>query len=120
MTATTARQIAKAARIGTRTKSYKVADEYGFAFEGRRYEHVLAALSRSDKTPELNQRIHTVAYALLKSMKSGRMNPTSMMRLADYTPYRLCALVARIASECPETTIGGICDEWLFLHHAEL
>jgi len=116
----TARQIAKAARIGSRTKTFKLTDEYGFAFEGRRYEHVLAALSRSDKTPDLDARIHIVAYALLKSMKSGRMNAVSMMRLAAYTPYQLCALVARIANECPETTIGGICDEWLFAHHAEL
>lgn len=117
---TTAKQIATAAGIGSRTKNFKLTDEYGIAYDGRRYELVLSALSRSDKTPNLDARIHTVAYALLKSMKSGRMNPTSMFRLAAYTPYQLCALVARIANECPETTIGGICDEWLFHHHAEL
>lgn len=118
--ATTARQIAKAAHIGTRTRTFKLTDEYGFAYDGRRYQLVLSALSRSDKTPDLDARIHTVAYALLKSMGSGRMAPVSMSRLADYTPYQLCRLVARIASECPETTIGGICDGWLADHHAEL
>lgn len=103
---TTARDIAKAAGIGTRTRRVVIRDEYGFVIsgEGRSYADTLAVLSRSDLTPGLSARVHTVAYALRKCMVSGRMNPTSENRIAAYSPYRLCALVARIADECPETT----------------
>ncbi|MGS2645893.1 hypothetical protein [Streptosporangium sp. G12] len=116
----TAREIAKAIKIGTRTRKFSLTDEYGIAIsEGRRYDHVLAALARSDKS-NLTTRIHTVAYALRKCMVSGRMNAASENRIATYTPYQLCRLVARIAKECPETTIGGICDGWLIANHASL
>jgi hypothetical protein len=118
--AETAAQIAKAAGIAPATKRFTLRDEFGLAYEGRQYTHVLGALSRSDRTPELSARVHTVAYALLKCMTSARMNAVSVNRLAVYTPYRLCALVARIAAECPETTIGGICDTWLLRNHESL
>lgn len=118
---TTAKAIATAAKISHRTKKVVIRDEYGIAFTGgRRYSTVLAILGRSDLTPDLDSRIHTVAYALRKCMVSGRMDATSENRIATYSPYRLCALVARIANECPETTIGGICDEWLIKNHAVL
>lgn len=117
---TTAREIAKAAGIGPRTKRFTLRDEFGLAYDGRQYAHVLGALGRSDLTPDLTERVHTVAYALRKSMVSARMPAVSENRIADYSPYRLCALVARIARECPETTIGGICDVWIAAHHAEL
>jgi hypothetical protein len=48
------------------------------------------------------------------------MNAESENRIAMYTPYQMCALVARIARECPETTTGGICDTWLIANHAGL
>jgi hypothetical protein len=119
---TTTSQIAKAAKISPRTKKVEIRDEYGFVVSNgdRRYATVLAVLSRTDLTPGLSSRIHTVAYALRKCMVSARMPATSENRIAAYTPYQICALVARIANECPETTIGGICDTWLLAHHEEL
>lgn len=119
-TSETARQIAQAAGIAPATKRYVLRDECGLPYEGRQYTHVLGALSRSDRTPDLSARIHTVAYALFKCMTSARMDAVSVNRIATYSPYRLCALVARVALECPETTIGGICDGWLIRHHTEL
>lgn len=118
----TAKEIAKAARIAPRTKNVVIRDEYGFVISGggRRYADVLAVLARSDLSPGASHRVHTVAYALRKCMVSGRMNAISENRIADYSPYQLCALVARIANECPETTIGGICDRWLLARHNEL
>lgn len=112
--------IAKAAGISPRTKRFVLRDEYGTPYAGARHDLVLAALSRSDITPDLPSRIHTVAYALRKCMVSGRMNAVSEMRIAAYSAYQLCALVARIANECDEETIGGICDTWLVRHHAGL
>jgi hypothetical protein len=122
MSTITAKTIAKAAKIGTRTKRVEIRDEYGSVISGgaRRYDTVLAILSRCDLTPGLDSRTRTVAYALRKCMVSARMPATSENRIADYSPYRICALVARIVNECPETTIGGICDTWLLQHHTEL
>jgi hypothetical protein len=118
----TAREIAAAAGIGPRTKKVVIRDEYGFNVSGqaRRYADVLAILCRPDLTPDLPDRIHTVAYALRKCMTSARMAAESENRIAAYTPYQICAVVARVANECPETTIGGICDIWLLRHHTEL
>lgn len=116
----TTQATAKAAGIYPRTRRYVLKDDNGIAYEGRRYTHVLAALSRSDITPDLSQRLHTVAYALLKCMSSARMDAVSVNRIAAYSPYQLCALVIRIADECPETTIGGICDGWLLANHRSL
>jgi hypothetical protein len=118
----TASALAKAAGISPRTKRVVIRDEFGFIIsaDSRRYATVLAILSRSDLTPGLDARIHTVAYAVRKCMTSGRMPADSENRIADYTPYQLCKLVARVAMECPETTIGGICDTWLMAHHRGL
>jgi len=120
MEMTTAKAIATAARINPHTKKYVLRDEYGLAYEGHRYWHVLSAISRPDISPELSQKTRTVAYALLKSISSARMEPVSAARISAYTPYQLCALVARITRECPEDTTGGICDGWLPRHHNEL
>lgn len=119
---TTARTIAHAASIGPRTKTVTIRDAYGFVIsgQGRRYADVLAHLCRGDLTPNLDQRTHLVAYALRKCMTTGRMNATSENRIAAYTPYQLCGVVARIVNTCPETTIGGICDTWLTANHADL
>lgn len=112
--------IARAAGIAPRTKRYVLRDEYGYAYDGGRYEHVLCALMRSDKTDGLSFKVRTVAMALHKSISSARMNPVSSLRIQAYTPYQLCALVARIANDCPETTIGGICDRWIAANHKDL
>jgi hypothetical protein len=117
---TTARQVAKAINVGPRSKGYVLRDENGLAYEGNRCSHVLSALGRSDITPDLSFKVHTVAFALNKSISSARMDPTSSLRIQAYTAYQLCALVARIANECPETTIGGICDGWIHANHASL
>lgn len=111
--------IARAAHIASRTKKVEIRDEYGFVVSQDmwRYQVVLATIGRSDLSPGLDARIRTVAYALNKCMTSCRMDPVSKLRIAEYTPYQLCKLVARIADECPETTIGGICDVWLLKHH---
>lgn len=111
------RDIAKAIAVAPRTKKFVLRDEFGLAYDGRRYTHVLGALANSDRS-DLPGRVHTVAYALLKSMSTGRMNAVSASRIADYSPYRMCSLVARIANDCTETTIGGICDGWIAANHA--
>jgi hypothetical protein len=112
--------IARAAGIAPRTKRYVLRDEYGYPHDGARYEHVLCAIMRSDITEGLPMKVRTVAIALHKSISTARMPAVPSLRIKAYTPYRLCALVARIANECPETTIGGICDRWIAQHHGEL
>jgi hypothetical protein len=116
----TAAQIAKSAKISPRTKTVKIRDEFGLVYDGSRFDHVMARLCRSDLTPELDFCTHVVAMALHKSISTARMHPTSSLRIQAYSPYQLCKLVARIADECPETTIGGICDGWIPAHHSEL
>lgn len=118
----TAKTIAAAAKIGTRTKKVQIRDEDGFVISGdaRRYDTTLAIIARADLTPDLDSRTHTVAYALRKCMVSGRMSAVSENRIATYSPYQICKLVARIVSECPETTVGGICDGWLLANHNSL
>lgn len=120
MTTVTARELAVAIGVSPRTKRFVLRDEYGLAYDGRRAHLVLAALARSDKSPGLSAGLHTVAYALHKSITTARMNPTVAMRLCELSPYGICALVARVARECPETTTGGICDTWLPRHQHEL
>lgn len=116
----TARQLASALGIGPRTKRFVLRNADGIAYDGRRYELVLAALSRTDITPTLSARVHTVAYATRKCMTSARMPATSVNRIAERSAYDICRLVARVANECPETTIGGICDVWLLANHESL
>jgi len=111
----TTAQVARSVGIGPRTKRFTLTDRDGIAYDGSRTELILAALSRSDKS-ELAAEVHTVAYAVRKSMVTARMNATAAMRLRGMSPYRVCALVATVARECPETTTGGICDEWLPQH----
>lgn len=123
----TARQIAKALGVGTRTRHYAMRDLEGYGISGTigldSFTAVLSALSRSDCfacDSDMATRVHTVAYALLKCISTGRMICGTSLRVQAYSPYRLCALVARIARECDETTIGGICDGWLIENHASL
>lgn len=121
----TTREVAKAVHIGTRTRRFVLRDENGRPHEGNRTLLVLAALARSDHNEITDdtrrRRVMTVAYALHKCMASGRMPATTEWRLRyQRTPYQVCALVARICRECPETTIGGICDTWLIANHASL
>lgn len=121
MTATvTGRQLAAAIGIGPRTKRFVLRDSDGIPYDGRRAHLVLAALARSDRTPDLSADVHTVAYALHKSLTTARMNPAIANRVCELTPYQLCALVARVVRDCPETTTGGICDTWLPRHQSEL
>jgi hypothetical protein len=112
--------IASAIKVAPRTRRFVLRDEDGFAYDGRRAHLVLAALSRSDKSPALTAEIHTVAYALYKSMTTARMSATVAMRICELSPYQVCGIVAKVASECPETTTGGICDDWLPKHQHEL
>lgn len=113
----TAREIAKAVGVGTRTRKFEMRDREGYIVLGQygvpRYARVLNSLMRSDCS-DVTFRIRLVAMALYKSISTGRMNPVCSNLIQErYTPYQLCALVARIARECDETTIGGICDIWL-------
>ncbi|MBN6054551.1 hypothetical protein JYK22_21595, partial [Nonomuraea sp. RK-328] len=120
----TAREIAKAIGVGTRTRKFEMRDREGYTVMGQygvpRYARVLNSLMRSDLT-DATSRVRIVAMALYKSISTGRMNPVcSSLIQQRYTPYQLCALVARIAAECDETTIGGICDIWLSANIARL
>lgn len=115
-----ARALARSLRIGPNSKRYVLRDNNGLSYDGRQYEHVLAALGRSDITPDLSTRVHTVAYAIYKSATTGRMPVALATRLAERSPYEICRLVARIANECPEHTIGGICDTWIPANHVSL
>ena len=120
MTAATARDLARAIGIGPRTRRFVLRDRDGIAYDGRRTHLVLAALARSDKTPGLSADLHTVAYALHKSITTARMSPDVANRLCELSPYQVCAVVARVARDCPQTTTGGICDVWLPQHQHEL
>lgn len=118
----TAKQVAKAAGIGTRTRKFVLRDEYGLAYDGFRCEHILAALQRSDKTPDLDRAARIAAMGLYKSFTTGRMNVHLARRVREqYTPYQLCALVAKVANGAGENaTIGYLADDWINEHHAEL
>ncbi len=113
MTQITTGQVARSIGVGPRSKRFVLRDADGVAYDGSRSELVLAALSRSDKSPDLPADVHTVAYAVRKSLVTARMRPGPALRLRAMSPYRVCGLVARVAQECPETTTGGICDDWL-------
>ena len=108
----TAAQVARSIQVGPRTRRFVLRDEDGLAYDGGRTELVLAALSRFDRS-DLPAGVHTVAYAIRKSLTTARMRPGPALRLQLMSPWRVCALVATVARECPETTTGGICDDWL-------
>ena len=108
----TTAQVARSVGIGPRTKRFTLRDDDGVPYDGGRTDLILAALSRCDRS-DLPAEVHTVAWAVRKSYTSARMNATAAMRLRFMTPYQVCALVATVARECPETTTGGICDGWL-------
>ena len=115
MTAITTTQVARSVHVSPRTKRFVMTDRCDMPYDGSRTELVLAALSRSDKS-DLPADVHTVAYAVYKSLTTARMRPGPALRLRAMSPYRVCELVAAVARECPETTTGGICDEWLPAH----
>lgn len=117
-----ATKIAAAAKIHPGTKKVVIRDRFGDVVSGQgpRYADVLALISRNDLTAGLDSRTYTVAYALRKCMISGRMEAVSELRIAQYTPHQICKLVARISRECPETTLGGICDDWIPQNHRSL
>ena len=82
---------------------------------------VLAALGRGDITPSLNAHVHMVAYAVRKSIVTGRMDPAVANRVRGMTPYQVCEVVALVAAECGDAaTVGGICDMWLPRHQHDL
>lgn len=108
--------LARAISVTPSTKRFELRDADGIRYDGGRADLVLAALSRSDKTPELPAHAHTVAYAIRKSLVTARMNAVAAGRLTAMTPYAVCKLVATVIRECPETTTGGICDGWLPAH----
>lgn len=118
-----AQEIARSIGVGARTKKYVLRDRNGDrildAMDAPSWDAVLCAVSRVDIS-DLPGHVHTVAFALRKCITTGRMNPISALRIASYTPYQICALVARIVRECPETTVGGICDDWITPHHDSL
>lgn len=121
MTTTTARRIAQAAGISPRTKRFILRDEFGCPYEGLRSSHVLAALSRSDKTPDLSADVHRVAYAINKCFATARMNVQLARRIReDYSPYQLCALVAKVHNANPNAYVGELADDWINQHAEEL
>jgi hypothetical protein len=118
---TTAKEIAQAAGIAPATKRFVLRDEFGLAYDGGRSAHVLAALCRSDKTPALSAGVHTTAYAIWKCLTTARMNLELGRRIReDYSPYRICALVAQVANATPGAQIGELADFWINAHAAEL
>jgi hypothetical protein len=118
----TAAQVARAADITPRTETFVLRDSHGAAYPGNRAEHVLAALQRSDQTPDLPAGTRTAAMGLYKSFTTGRMRVELARRVREqYTPYQLCALVAHIANETgPAATTGYLADDWINQHADEL
>jgi hypothetical protein len=120
----TAAQIAKAAGIAPRTKHFVLRDEYGFAYDGSRIDHVLDALSRDDLAPGLDQATYIAARALRKCYSTGRMNVLLAASVRQRTPYQLCKMVAHIANgvgadELIRHSIGQVADFWINEHRDE-
>jgi hypothetical protein len=109
----TTKQIAQTVGVTPRSKQFIFRDEFGIPYDGRRNENLLAALSRSDRTPTLPANVHVIAYALRKSLVTGRANPESANKIYAYTPYQICALVAHVVNANPDATIGDIADDWI-------
>ena len=84
--------VAAAAGISPYTTEFDLRDAYGYTYDGTRTVKVLAALARSDITPTLSDRVHTVAFALLAALQDKDMPQTVIDRL-DRTPYEMVALV---------------------------
>jgi hypothetical protein len=62
-----------------------------------------------------------VAYAVWKCFTTARMNLDLARRVReDYSPYRVCALVAQIANANGNAQIGELADFWINEHAAEL
>ena len=70
-----ASQVARSVGIGPRSKRFVLRDGDGIAYDGGRSELILAALSRPDKS-DLPADVHTVAYAVRKSLVTARMRAT--------------------------------------------
>ncbi len=82
----TTRDVARSVRIAPRTKRFVLRDEYGCRYDGRQAELILAALSRSDRSEGLDTETRTVAYALRKSITTGRMSAAVANRICELTP----------------------------------
>lgn len=123
MTVTTA-QIAKAAGIAPRTKDFVLRDEFGFAHDGSRTDHVLSALGRDDLTPGVGQAVYIAAHALRKCYVTGRMNSQLAATMPQRTPYQLCKMVAHIVNgvgtdQIIAHSVGPIADVWINAHRDE-
>lgn len=120
-------EIAKVVGITPRTKRFESVDGDGlpvfYPDEAERWEHVLSAvrLARTERQ-DVSMRVYIIAVALHKSATTGRMNFGLLRRLREqYTPYQICALIARIANIYQgEPTIGDLADFWLNRHADEL
>lgn len=119
---TTTKIVAQAVGIAPRTKKFVLTDQWDMPYAGNRNTNVLAALCRSDKTPDLDRRTRTIANAVFKSLTTGRMNSSLAMRiLVDYSPYQVCGVVAKISEKFEgEPTIGELADFWINAYAAEL
>ncbi|MEU7631673.1 hypothetical protein AB0C34_17045 [Nocardia sp. NPDC049220] len=120
----TAAQIAKAARIAPRTKRFVLRDEYGFAYDGNRTEHVLAAIGSVHHTPDLDQATHIAARALYKCFTTGRMNIQLASDVRQRSPYQLCKMIAHIvngvgADALLAYSVGPVADYWINEHRDE-
>jgi hypothetical protein len=117
-------EVAKAAGIAPRTKRYVARDAQGYVLNSYAppHEQVFAVLGRYDITPSIDDRVRVAVLALEKSINTGRMNVHLAGRVrGQYTPYQLCALVSRVASESGEAaTIGYLADQWINEHAADL
>lgn len=114
------KDLMQALGVGNNTRTFVLRDEFGIRYEGSSVQLALAALSRTDRTPSLPAHVHRVAYAIYKSMATGRMAPTVVMRIQSYKISKLCGLVAQVHEECYDKTIGEIADDWLIQHADEL
>jgi hypothetical protein len=120
-TQATAKDVAQAAGISSRTKRYMVCDEYDLPIDRTMSRHlqVLVGLLRSGR---LATREYTVVSALLKAINTGRINVFLLRRIReDYTPYQICGLVAKVSAMYDgEPTIGELADFWFNAHADQL
>lgn len=107
------RDLADAIGVRPETGRYQFPRHISDATPTNVWSAVLCALGRCDITPELDARIHTVAYSLHRAMTSGIVSPEAYIRVCGYSPWKVCEMVARVANLCPETTPGAIREVWL-------